>query len=70
MSLVEQRVLKQVTMLPQSNTINIQWANQIVRDGSEIVSETYERAAYSQEDKDAFISAVDGGAAYATAMGW
>lgn len=70
MALIEQRILKQVTMLPQSNTINVQWANQIVRDGSEIVSETYERSAYSQEDKDSFVAAVEGGLAYATAMGW
>ena len=70
MSLVEQRVLKQVIMIPQSNTINVQWSNQIVRDGSEIVFETYERSSYSQEEKDTFISAVEGGSAYATAMGW
>lgn len=70
MALTEQRILKQVTMLPQSNTINIQWANQVIRDGSELVSETYERKAYSQDQKADFIAEVSGGQAYADAMGW
>lgn len=70
MALTEQRILKQVTMLPQSNTINIQWANQVIRDGSELVSETYERKAYSQDQKADFIAEVEGGQAYSDAMGW
>lgn len=70
MALTEQRVLKQVTMLPQSNTINVQWANQIIRDGSEVISETYERKAYGQDQKADFIAEVEGGQAYSDAMGW
>ena len=70
MALTEQRTLKQVTMLPQSNAVNVQWANQIVRDGSEVVSETYERKAYGQDQKADFIAEVSGGQAYADAMGW
>lgn len=69
MALTEQRVLKQVTMLPQSNAINVQWANQILRDG-EFVSETYERKAYGPEQKADFLAEVDGAAAYVSAMGW
>lgn len=70
MALTEQRVLKQVTMLPQANAINVQWANQVIRDGSELVTETYERKAYGEDQKGDFIAEVEGGAAYASAMGW
>lgn len=70
MALTEQRILKQVTMLPQSNAVNVQWANQIIRDGSEVISETYERKAYGQDQKADFIAEVTGGQAYADAMGW
>lgn len=70
MALTEQRILKQVTMLPQSNAVNVQWANQIIRDGTELVSETYERKAYGPEQKADFLAEVDGAAAYVSAMGW
>lgn len=70
MALTEQRIIKQITMLPQSNTVNVQWADQIVRDGSKVVSETYERKAYGQDQKADFIAEVTGGQAYADAMGW
>ena len=70
MALTEQRVLKQVTTLSQSNAINVQWANQIIRDGTELVSETYERKAYGPEQKTDFLAEVDEAAAYVSAMGW
>lgn len=69
MALTEQRILKQVTLLPQSNAVNVQWANQILRDG-EFVSETYERKAYGEDQKGDFINEVTGGQAYSDAMGW
>ena len=70
MALTEQRVLKQITTLPQANAINVQWANQIIRDGTELVSETYERKAYGPEQKADLLAEVDGAAAYVSAMGW
>lgn len=70
MALTEQRILNQVTLLPQSNSINVQWSNQVIRDGYEVISETYERKAYGQDQKAQFIAEVEGGIAYATAMGW
>ena len=44
----EQRVLKQVTILPQANTVQVQWSNQVLR-GTEVISETFERKAYSAD---------------------
>jgi len=68
-ALTEQKVVKQVTHLPQSNTIQVQWANQILRDG-EFVSETYERKAYMEAQKNEFLSEVNNALGHVKAMGW
>lgn len=69
MALSEQRILKQVAILPAQSAVNVQWANQILRDG-ELVSETYERKAYTAEQKAQFEAEVEGATAYVTALGW
>lgn len=69
MTLTEQRILKQVTILPNQSAANVQWANQILRDG-ELVTETYERKAYSADQKAEFMAEVEGAENYITAMGW
>lgn len=69
MALTEQKVLKQVTVLAQQSAANVQWANQILRDG-EVISETFERKAYTQEQKDEFLVEVEGADAYVSALGW
>ena len=67
--LTEQRILKQVTTLPAANAVQVQWANQVLRDDV-VISETYERKSYSQEQKAEFIAEVEGAAAYVTALNW
>ena len=69
MALTEQRILKQVAILPQQNAVNVQWANQILKDG-ELLTETYERKAYTQEQAAEFLAEVEGAASYMSAMGW
>ncbi len=69
MALTEQRVLKQVSTLPQQNAINVQWADQVLRDG-EVISETPHRKAYMQAQAAEFAVEVEGAAAYMTALGW
>lgn len=69
MALTEQRILKQVTTLPQQSAVNVQWANQILRDG-EIISETFERKAYVQEQAAEFAVEVEGAAGYMAVLGW
>lgn len=69
MSLTEQRILKQVAILPTQAAVNVQWALQILRDG-EIVSETYERKAYTADQKAEFLEEVPGAESYVTALGW
>jgi len=69
MALTEQSILKQVSILPAQNAVNVQWANQILRDG-EVISETYERKAYTAEQKDEFSAEVEGAANYISALGW
>lgn len=69
MALTEQRILKQVAVLPAQSAVNVQWANQILRD-EEVISETYERKAYTAEQKDEFLSEVEGAESYILALGW
>lgn len=69
MALTEQRILKQVTILPAQNAVNVQWANQILRDG-ELISELPHRKAYTQDQAAEFSAEVEGAAAYAAALGW
>lgn len=69
MALTEQRILSQVTTLPAQSAANVQWANQILRDDV-VISETYERKAYTVEQKADFLSEVEGAENYITALGW
>lgn len=69
MSFTEQRVLKSIQILPQQSAVNVQWANQILKDG-EIVSEQYERKAYIQEQYSYFLAEVDGAESYISVLGW
>ena len=69
MALTEQKVLKQVAILPAQSAANVQWANQILRDG-EVISETFERKAYTASQQAEFMVEVEGAAQYAAALGW
>jgi len=69
MALTEQRILKSVQILPGQSAVNVQWTNQILRD-EEVITETYERKAYSIDQKDEFLSEVEGAEAYLTVLGW
>ena len=69
MALTETRILKQVTTLPAQGTVNVQWANQILKDGV-LLTETYERKAYTADQKAEFEAEVEGAASYMTALGW
>lgn len=69
MALTEQRILKSVQVLSQQSAVNVQWANQILRDG-ELVTETYERKAYTAEQYHDFIAEVEGAEAYIAVLGW
>jgi hypothetical protein len=69
MKLTEQRILKQVAILPSQNAANVQWANQVLKDGV-VISETYERKAYAADQAAEFASEVEGAASYMAALGW
>ena len=69
MALTEQRILKAVTVKPEQQAIEVQWADQILRDGKAI-SEQYHRKAYSSDQKAEFLAEVEGAAAYASAADW
>ena len=69
MALTEKTIIKQVAVLPAQSAINVQWANQVLRD-DEVISETYHRKAYTKEQQAEFEAEVTGAAAYVTAAGW
>ena len=69
MALTEQKILKQVTVLAQQSAANVQWANQILRDG-EVISEQFERKAYTADQKDEFLAEVEGADSYIAILGW
>lgn len=69
MAFTEQRILKQVAILPAQNAANVQWANQVLKDG-ELLTETYERKAYTAEQAAEFATEVEGATSYMTALGW
>ena len=69
MALTEQTIIKQVAVLPAQSAINVQWANQVLRD-DEVISETYHRKAYTKEQQAEFEAEVTGAATYVTAVGW
>lgn len=69
MALTEQRILNQVTVLPNANSINVQWADQILRDGK-VFSEQYHRKAYGADQKSEFLAEVEGAENYANLIQW
>ena len=69
MALTEQRILNQVTLLPAQGAINVQWADQILRDG-EVVTQTYHRKAYTADQRAEFEAEVENAAQYVAAIGW
>jgi hypothetical protein len=69
MALTEKRIIKQITILPDTGTINVQWAGQILRDGA-VVSEQYHRKAYGKDQMTEFVNEVENGQAYLPIVGW
>jgi hypothetical protein len=69
MALTEQRILNQITVLPNANAINVQWADQILRDG-EVISEQYHRKAFGPGQQSEFEAEVEGAAAYVGLVNW
>lgn len=69
MTIIENRVLKEVAVLPQQQAVNVQWANQIIKDDI-VISETYERKAYTVEDKNDFMVEVESADKYLDIIGW
>jgi len=69
MAFSESRVLKQVAILPTQNAVNVQWSNQVLKDGV-VISETFERKAYTVDQASEFAAEVAGAGAYMTALGW
>lgn len=67
--LSEQRILKSITINNPSNTVEVLWADQVLRDNA-VIAETYHRCAYGADEKDKFLSEVDGAQAYIAILGW
>ena len=57
MPFTEQRIIKQITVLPASGGVNVQWANQVLKNGN-VISENFERKAYTQDQLATFHTEV------------
>ena len=69
MALTEQRILNQVTVLPNQNALNVQWSDQILRDG-EVIQQQYHRKAYGPGQQQEFLAEVEGADAYVNLIDW
>lgn len=69
MAFSEQRIQKQVTVISDEGVILVQWADQVLKDG-EVISEKLYRDSFTAGRKTEFLTAVDGAAHYAAALGW
>ena len=65
----EQKVLTSINYKPEFNTVEVSWANKVFRDAI-LIANTIERKAYNQDQKDQFISEVEGGNAFSESYGW
>ena len=69
MALTESKVLAQVTVLPESNSVNVRWDTVVMRD-EEVISRQPHRKAYAADQKAEFLAEVEGAEAYIAALGW
>lgn len=69
MALTEQTIINSITTLPEQNCIQVQWANQVLRD-NEVVSQQYHRKAYTQGQRAEFEAEVEGAANYVHLIDW
>lgn len=67
--LTEERIIKQVTILPIQNAIEVEGQTTIYRDGI-VVSVVVDRCAYGIGQKDKFLSEVPEANKYISLMGW
>ncbi len=69
MALTEQRILKSVEVKVDSSTIDVAWADQILRDG-EVIQESIHRRAYNSSEKALFETDIPNGTLYTQALAW
>lgn len=69
MEIIEKKIVSQVNILPFSNTVNVQWSNQILKDDI-VIAETYTRKAYSKEQKEEFLDEVENAESYINPLKW
>lgn len=69
MALTEQRIVNQISVLPNKNAISVQWADQIVKDGS-VISETFHRKTYGPGQQTEFTNEVTGASDYVGLIDW
>jgi hypothetical protein len=69
MAFTEQRVLNQVTVLPEQSAINAQWLDQVLKDGVVIASTPF-RKAYTVDQKDELLAELDKAEYYVSILDW
>jgi hypothetical protein len=69
--LSENRVQKSVAIVDNSDGLiaEVLWVNQIIKDDV-VISEAYHRCAYTEEDRERFITEVVNAELYLAVLGW
>lgn len=61
--------LRSVEVLPESNAVNVCWINRVYEDEI-LISESFVRSVYTNENMPEFLEDVLGAEHYAQALGW
>ena len=69
MALTEKTYVREVSVKPASNSIDVLWVTEVKR-GEEVISEQFSRKAYSGVQRAEFEAEVDGAANYVNLIGW
>lgn len=77
MALTEQTIIKDVTILPDTDpsttpalaTAQVRWADQVLKDGI-VISEQFRRYAYDKAHEADFLAEVPNATNYISALGW
>ena len=69
MALTEQKILKSVEVLSSINSIQVEWANQVLKDG-EVISSIPHRSSYMAGEQERFLAEVEGADKYVGLIDW
>ena len=65
----ETKTVVELTQLPAENTMQVKWRIQVTKDG-EVISSKDHYKLYNSEQKEEFLTEVEGAESYIAVLGW